>query len=301
MGLFNFLKREIKNKITFLGLDSSGKSTIISFLQTGHFIEHTPTMGKNKSNIEVQGNRFSMYDMGGQSNFRKLWTGELKGSKIVVFVVDVSNPDRFAEAKEELARLRAPIKDNNLSLVVIANKIDLPNHSDSADLIDKLGLDQFDNFHILETSAKSGFGMADTFAHIYSILTGDKIKRHVIAKAISLYDQYGQPLVIKAEHGKEYNQAIIQGSFLSAITSFLQQTHSKESTEMKIDLGDKVFIVERKHGYIGALYWDKEVEVSLEEAHEGLKDILNHLEYSADWNNPEDVKVQFEQYCSNLL
>ncbi|MHA1476274.1 MAG: ADP-ribosylation factor-like protein, partial [Promethearchaeota archaeon] len=39
------MKRKTKNKSIFCGLDSSGKSTIISFLQEGRFVEHVPTMG----------------------------------------------------------------------------------------------------------------------------------------------------------------------------------------------------------------------------------------------------------------
>ncbi len=302
MGLFSFLKRKTKNKIVFLGLDKSGKSTIISFLETGKFIEHTPTMGKQRSNMDIQGTKMSLYDMGGQTDFRALWKGELKEAKVVVFVIDIANESRFEEAKNELKHLKKPILDNKLDLIIVANKVDLPNKTSTAQLVNKLELANFDQFKILETSAKTGYGMADAFANIYSSLTGEMVKRTVVAKAISLYDKHGHPIVIKScEDDKDYDNAVLQGGFLSAITSFLQQTHSEDTTKMKIDLGDKVFLVSRNSGYIGALFWNEDLEVSLKEAEDALNDLLSHLDNVCDFEEEENVKFHFNQYCSNLL
>ena len=117
MGLFDFLRKTTKNKVLFLGLDSSGKSTIISFLQTGHFVEHTPTMGKARTDIEVQGLKISLFDMGGQTNFRKMWLGELNGAKLVIYVLDSTDTARFSEAKKELDALLPTIKANNISVL----------------------------------------------------------------------------------------------------------------------------------------------------------------------------------------
>ena len=99
MGIFDAIKRKTDYKAVFLGLDSSGKSTIISFLQTGRFVEHVPTMGKKMSEIDVCGARLSLFDMGGQRDFRDLWLGEVKTARCVVFVIDRSNPERFSEAE----------------------------------------------------------------------------------------------------------------------------------------------------------------------------------------------------------
>ncbi len=301
MGIFSFLKRKTKNKIVFLGLDKSGKSTIISFLQTGRFVEHTPTMGKKKSNIEVQGTRISLFDMGGQTDFRKLWNNELSDAKVVVFVVDVADEKRFDEAKKELHSLKTQIQKHNIDLIILANKIDLPNKVGRAEVIQQLDLDEFENFKILQTSAKTGYGMADAFAQVYTSLTGELVKRNSVAKAISLYDKNGHPIIIKASDDDEYDKAVIQGSFLSAITSFLQQTHAQDTSHMKIDLGDKMFFVSRKNGFIGALFWNETVDVPIEEAEDALNELLEHLEQVSNFENEENVKFHFEQYCSNLL
>ncbi len=57
-------------KVVICGLDNAGKSTMVSFLQQGTFIEHTPTMGKDQTTIEVQGIRMNLIDMGRQKLIR---------------------------------------------------------------------------------------------------------------------------------------------------------------------------------------------------------------------------------------
>ncbi|MFO7794569.1 MAG: ADP-ribosylation factor-like protein, partial [Promethearchaeia archaeon] len=77
MGIKNILRRIVSKdkKIVITGLDNAGKTTMVSFLQTGTFIDHTPTMGKEETAIEVQGVRMNLIDMGGQKDFRSLWQG----------------------------------------------------------------------------------------------------------------------------------------------------------------------------------------------------------------------------------
>jgi len=76
MGIKDILKRVFtkEKKIVITGLDSAGKTTMISFLQNGTFMEHAPTMGKELSQIEVQGIRINVMDMGGQKDF--IWVGK---------------------------------------------------------------------------------------------------------------------------------------------------------------------------------------------------------------------------------
>ena len=100
MGLRNILNRVFlkDKKVVICGLDNAGKTTMVSFLQKGTFIEHTPTMGKEQSMIEVQGIRINLMDMGGQKDFRSLWLGEMKDAQCVIFMLDASAPERFCEA-----------------------------------------------------------------------------------------------------------------------------------------------------------------------------------------------------------
>jgi small GTP-binding protein len=168
MGIFDSLKRKSSQKAVFLGLDNSGKSTIISFLETGKFIEHTPTMGKKMKELQIGGTRISLYDMGGQKDFRDLWLGEAKTAKIVVFVIDRSAPERFGEAREELDRVLHTINWDKRQLLLLANKSDIPTAVSMGKLISGLGLTELENFEIMEISARTGYGMADAFAKFYT-------------------------------------------------------------------------------------------------------------------------------------
>ena len=98
-------KTEIRN-----GPASITDDNHISFLQTGTFVEHTPTMGKSRSDLEVQGAKMSLFDMGGQKDFRKFWLGEMNETQLCIFVLDTNKPERFSEAKKELPALNAVIK-----------------------------------------------------------------------------------------------------------------------------------------------------------------------------------------------
>ena len=89
MAVKNLLRRIFtkEKKVIICGLDSAGKSTMVSFLQNGTFMEHTPTMGKELSTMEVQGIRINLMDMGGQKDFRDLWIGEANNAELEVNVV----------------------------------------------------------------------------------------------------------------------------------------------------------------------------------------------------------------------
>src|SRR5271157_4360161 len=102
MGFFRLLGKENASKVVVLGLDNSGKSTILSFLKDGKFIPHVPTMGKQKQDMQIGNTRISLFDMAGQKDFRDLWFGEIKQAKVVMFVIDTADQARFAEAKEAL-------------------------------------------------------------------------------------------------------------------------------------------------------------------------------------------------------
>jgi len=306
MGLFSFFNRKTPNKAIFCGLDSSGKSTLISFLEQGRFVEHTPTMGKNRQEIEIKGQRLTLIDMGGQSHFRKMWLGELsKDTKCVVFVVDRANPERFNEAKEELKKIIPIIKSKGLKFLLFANKSDLPNAVSFEKIYETFNLEELDHFEIVEVSAKTGLGMVDAFMKFYSNLTGKKLKKNVMAHAISIYNTGGVPLITKSQSDAEIDEAAIQGGFLSAITQFANSKIG--GSAVKIENGDgDIFIVRKSNNFIGALMWKDSLNVPVAESEEALVELLAHLEYSeanAKENSVDVEKLQFQlnQFCTNLF
>ena len=60
-------------QILILGLDASGKTTIINRLKTGTHAVTVPTIGFNSETIEFNNLTFHAWDIGGQDSIRKLW------------------------------------------------------------------------------------------------------------------------------------------------------------------------------------------------------------------------------------
>ena len=299
MGIFSFMKKT-RNKSIFCGLDSSGKSTIISFLQEGRFVEHVPTMGKNMSEMEVQGIRLTFFDMGGQSHFRKMWLGEMDDTKCVVFVIDKSDPARYSEAKAELAKILPVIEKKKIKLLIFANKHDISADVSLSSLIETFELDKLSNFEIVEISAKTGYGMTDAFIRFYSILTGKKIKKNSVAKAISIYNTQGTPLTVQGKNDDDIKSTQFEGGFLSAITAFAETKVNNSCVKFESPQNG-TFLILKSNNFIGALLWNDALEIPIDVSEEALKELLDHLESSKVYNTPDSVPIVVEQYCTNIL
>lgn len=80
----------------------------------------------------------------------------------MIFVVDSNDPRRLEEAREELTQVMSNDLLNNASLLVFANKQDLPQALPPAALIEQLGLNttlRHRNWHIQGTNAVTGSGL----------------------------------------------------------------------------------------------------------------------------------------------
>ncbi len=298
MGLFDRIRRRTNLKTVICGLDNSGKTTIVNFLKEGRFVPTTPTMGKEKQEIIVSGTKLELFDMGGQSAFRSIWLGEMKDAKCVLWVIDRSDLDRVQESRREFEKILPLALKHKVKILIAANKWDLPGMT-VKDLIDIFELHKVDNFEIMTISAMTGYGMVDFFTKFYSILTGKVIKKNVVAKAITIYDNSGIPLVMNSS-GQNVDQTILEGGFLSAITAFANMKGMVNSN-IKFESQDNgTFVIMRSNNYIGALLWNNELDTPLEYSEDALKDLLAHLESNSNGER-QDVELKVAHYATNLM
>uniref|UniRef100_A0A667H2Y2 ARF GTPase 3 n=1 Tax=Lynx canadensis TaxID=61383 RepID=A0A667H2Y2_LYNCA len=122
----NLLKSLIGKKemrILMVGLDAAGKTTILYKLKLGEIVTTIPTIG-------------------------------------LIFVVDSNDRERVNEAGG-LMRMLAEDELRDAVLLVFANKQDLPNAMNAAEITDKLGLHSLRhrNWYIQATCATSGDGL----------------------------------------------------------------------------------------------------------------------------------------------
>ena len=106
------LKKEIK-KMLLLGLDNSGKSSILLVLTRKknllNFLSLAPTPMTNTLNYEDKDKIFNLWDFGGQETYRKSYLTNLDRylNKIdkLFYVIDVQDKKRYDIALDYLEKI----------------------------------------------------------------------------------------------------------------------------------------------------------------------------------------------------
>jgi len=156
-GLFG--KKEMR--ILMVGLDAAGKTTILYKLKLGEIVTTIPTIGFNVETVEYKNISFTVWDVGGQDKIRPLWRHYFQNTQGLIFVVDSNDRERVSEARDELMRMLNEDELREALVLVFANKQDLPNAMNAAEITDKLGLHSLRQrtWYIQSTCATSGDGL----------------------------------------------------------------------------------------------------------------------------------------------
>ncbi|KAF7375782.1 ADP-ribosylation facter [Mycena sanguinolenta] len=159
--LFSGLFGPREMRILMVGLDAAGKTTILYKLKLGEIVTTIPTLGSNVETVQYKNISFTMWDAGGQDNIRPLWRHYFHNTQAIIFVVDSNDRERMSAAREELQRMLNETELSNALLLVLANKQDLPNAINAAEMTDKLGLHGLRerSWYIQAACATSGEGL----------------------------------------------------------------------------------------------------------------------------------------------
>merc|ERR1711907_444120 len=154
-----FTKRDMR--ILMVGLDAAGKTTILYKLKLGEVITTIPTIGFNVETVEYKNINFTVWDVGGQDKIRPLWRHYFQNTQGLIFVVDSNDRDRVGEASEELQKMLREDELRDATLLVFANKQDLPSAMSVSEMTDKLGLHSLGSrkWYIQATCATTGDGL----------------------------------------------------------------------------------------------------------------------------------------------
>lgn len=117
--------------------------------------------------MEYKNISFTVWDVGGQDKIRPLWRHYFQNTQGLIFVIDSNDRERMEEAREEMHKMVSTwvcggfgldpsrhhcfifqLQEDELReaiLLVFANKQDLPNAMNAAELTDKLGLHNLRN------------------------------------------------------------------------------------------------------------------------------------------------------------
>ncbi|XP_068426257.1 ADP-ribosylation factor 1 [Clinocottus analis] len=174
--LFGRLFGKTDVRILMVGLDAAGKTTILYKLKLGEIVTTIPTIGFNVETVEYQNISFTVWDVGGQDKIRPLWRHYFQNTQGLIFVVDSNDRERCQEACEELSRMLSEDELSDAVLLVFANKQDLPNAMNAAEITENLGLGKLRNrsWYIQTTCATSGEGLYEGLDWLTSQLKKEK-------------------------------------------------------------------------------------------------------------------------------
>lgn len=130
MGLLTIVRKhklkENEIRVLVLGLDNSGKTTIITQLMGQDTNQVFPTIGFQIHTFQYGQNNINAWDVGGQITLRRFWSNYFDKLDVVIWVIDGTNTDRLHELYEEL-RQKVILQDQLVGtyFCVLINKVDL--------------------------------------------------------------------------------------------------------------------------------------------------------------------------------
>jgi len=127
-------------KILMLGLDAAGKTTVLYKMHIGEVVNTIPTIGFNVETVRYKKVDFHVWDVGGQDKIRTLWRHYYEGANGLMFVVDSNDQSRVKQARDELHKMLSQDELQNVKVLVLANKQDLPHALPPAELAEQLNL-----------------------------------------------------------------------------------------------------------------------------------------------------------------
>ena len=172
MGIFDGFLRMLGMKkkeasVIVVGLDNSGKSTVLNYLKPEESKVHdiVPTIGFNVEKFKVRSIEVTAFDMSGQGRYRDLWKAYYKDCNGIIFVIDSSDKLRMVVVKDELEDMLscAELKGKRLPILFLANKMDLHGALSSVKVSSSLQLEDIKDkpWFICATNALTGEGIEE--------------------------------------------------------------------------------------------------------------------------------------------
>jgi ADP-ribosylation factor-like protein 3 len=178
MGLLTLLRKLKRNdheaRLLVLGLDNSGKTTILKKLSEEDITHIMPTQGFNIKSLMQNEFKLNVWDIGGQKSIRPYWRNYFDQTDALIYVIDSADRVRMQETGVELGQLLEEEKLAGIPLLIFANKIDLLNALQSDDISDGLNLSSIRDrtWKIQACSAKTGEGLQDGMEWVVEKIDG---------------------------------------------------------------------------------------------------------------------------------
>ena len=156
-----FTKSRNNCKIIILGMQNAGKTTILYRLSLGQLVKTTPTIGSNVEELTYNNVKFQAWDLGGQESTRSVWDVYYMNTDAIVYVIDSIDDEYYEESKTQFHKMLNNPALKNATILIFANKQDLPGAKTVNKLIEDYGFDKIKShiWHIQSCSALKGEGL----------------------------------------------------------------------------------------------------------------------------------------------
>ncbi|XP_054553448.1 ADP-ribosylation factor-like protein 2 isoform X2 [Talpa occidentalis] len=129
------------------GLDNAGKTTILKKFNGEDIDTISPTLGFNIKTLEHRGFKLNIWDVGGQKSLRSYWRNYFESTDGLIWVVDSADRQRMQDCQRELQSLLVEERLAGATLLIFANKQDLPGALSSNAIREALELDSIRSHH----------------------------------------------------------------------------------------------------------------------------------------------------------
>jgi len=172
--IIEFFTRSRNNfKILLLGMQNAGKTTILYRLSLGQLVKTTPTIGSNVEELIYENVKFQAWDLGGQESTRSVWDVYYMNTDGVIYVIDSQDENNYEESKNQFHKIIKNSALKNATILIYANKQDLPGAKSVEQIIKDYQLDNIKNhsWKIQSCSATRGEGLIEGLKWLSEQLT----------------------------------------------------------------------------------------------------------------------------------
>uniref|UniRef100_A0A4X2L8D5 ADP-ribosylation factor-like protein 14 n=2 Tax=Vombatus ursinus TaxID=29139 RepID=A0A4X2L8D5_VOMUR len=171
MGVCNCKFSKVKHaRVLLLGLDFSGKSTILYKLKQAKDFTTLPTIGFNVEMIKMEKNiHLTVWDVGGQLHMRSFWDQYCENTDVLVYVVDSTDQRHLEDSRREFKLLLKNEHIRCVPVLLLANKQDLPGACTAEDITRKFKMKKNcgdRDWYVQPCCAISGDGLAEGFCKV---------------------------------------------------------------------------------------------------------------------------------------
>ncbi|XP_076175421.1 ADP-ribosylation factor-like protein 13B [Ptiloglossa arizonensis] len=131
--------------LLIVGLDNAGKTSVLNYISGDSDKNVLPTIGFRTISLRYKSYTVKIYDIGGSSQIRSLWTKYYSGIHGLIYVVDASDISRLTENKVVFGELISHECISGKPLLLLANKQDISGAIDELDLVENLDVERAAN------------------------------------------------------------------------------------------------------------------------------------------------------------